>query len=306
MSAWTVSAIFANVSSVWGGDSHSYEALKSADVSVLLKEVDDILRHTSKLLKSHKNILPEDEYEGFKAQHRTYRWMFTDQYRSFDEVSTATDKAASQDHANKLLETVKNYRSTLLEASRQATFGSTPAFPDEEPSTDSQSLSNSQETRAEPPIIAPVPVVPTPPRISTPSQIPSRSPFRPPSPPRISKISILPTNAGLLGKLRTANAFLAQTTAPAPEPEFIEGQGFAIAVVHIPQDLAQNLYERMVYVKIGDRQLHIPDPNLHVLEPHEVAVDDKALAAAFILVGEFMLNPEKFQKTIDELRMEID
>ncbi|KAG9123587.1 hypothetical protein FRC07_014638 [Ceratobasidium sp. 392] len=182
----------------------------------------------------------------------------------------------------------------------------TPAFPDEEPETDFQSHSDCKdipqiEQTTTPAALA----VPTPPRVPTPSQLPSRSsPFRPPSPPRISKISALPIR--LLGKLRTANAFLSHTSVLVLEPDYIEGQGFAIAVVHIPRDPARNLYERLVYVKLGDRQLQIPDPDFHALEPHEVTVDDKTLAAAFILVGEFMLNPEKFQKTIGELQMEID
>ncbi|KAG8724771.1 hypothetical protein FRC09_014407 [Ceratobasidium sp. 395] len=222
------------------------------------------------------------------------------QQQNLENISDAADRAAAQDHAVKLLDTVKNYRSTVLEASRQATIASAPAFPDEEPElAASQVLSDTND------IPAPKPIPPRAPDLPTPLRTSARaSPFRPPSPPRISKISVLPTR--LLGKLRTANAFLSQSSAPAPEPDFIEGQNFAIAVVHIPRDLSRNLYERLIYVKMGDQQLQIPDLELHVLEPHEVVVNDATLADAFILVGEFMRNPEKFQKTIADLEMEID
>ncbi|KAG9104230.1 hypothetical protein FRC07_009833, partial [Ceratobasidium sp. 392] len=145
MSPWTVSAIFANVSSIWGRSSDSCDNLESGDVSVLLKEIDDILRHTSKLLKSHKALLPEEEYSEFLAQHRTYRWKFNDEQRNIEESSTPTESAESQDRTARLLNTLKIYRSTLLEASRQATVGSAPTFPDEEPETDFQSHSDCKD-----------------------------------------------------------------------------------------------------------------------------------------------------------------
>ncbi|KAG8791259.1 hypothetical protein FRC12_009740 [Ceratobasidium sp. 428] len=255
MSPWTVSAIFANVSFIWGHNPRPSDDLKGVDVNGLLKEIDDILRHTNKLLKSHKYLLPDDQYADFIAQHRTFRWEFTDQQRRLDDSSDPAAREESQDHATRLLDTLKIYRTSLLEASRQATFGSAPAFPDEEPEpADCQTFAGEQATPAPGQPIA-SPALDTPVRPRTPARLPS---FRPPSPPRISKISIQPTNVGLLGKLRTANAFLAPTSAPAPEPDFIEGQGFAIAVVHVPRDSAENLYQRLVYVKMGDRQLQIP------------------------------------------------
>ncbi|KAG8721095.1 hypothetical protein FRC09_008497 [Ceratobasidium sp. 395] len=302
MAPWIVSAIFTNVSSIWERNSRSYEDIKAADAGVLLKEIDNVLGHTSKLLQAHRDLLSDREFAGFKAQHRTYLLVFTDEQQKLDKASNATEKAESQDRAARLLNTVKAYRGTVFEASQKATQTPAPAFPDEERiPTDLTAPLDTQVTTSADQAAPPALDIPT--HLQIPTHV---SPFRPSSPPRIPRISILPTNLGLMGKLGTAHTSLAQTNTSTPEPDFVEGQGFAIAVVHIPRDATRKLYERLVYVKMGERQFQIPDPTLHVLEPDQVTVDDKTLAAAFMLVGEFLLDPEKFQKSIEELEMEID
>ncbi|KAG9096219.1 hypothetical protein FS749_008884 [Ceratobasidium sp. UAMH 11750] len=301
MFPWVVTALFSNVSTALKRSVDSHQDLESLDVSLLLKEIDKLLGSTSKLLKTHQTVLPDEEYESFQAQHRTYRWMFSDEERNLEKINNATDRDAFQDRATQLLDDIKTYRDSLLEASRHAAVITAPAFPDEAPApADTRPTLDAQPT---PPIERTTPTVNIPTRPEV--QVLRASPFRPPSPPRTSRIAILPSSVGLMGKLRTANTFLSPRVQ-APEPGFIERQGFAIAVAHILRDPTQNLYERLVSVKMGDQQLEIPDPKLHVLEPHQVTVDDKALAAAFILVGEFMLSPEKFQKTVEQLQREID
>ncbi|KAG9123585.1 hypothetical protein FRC07_014636 [Ceratobasidium sp. 392] len=305
MAPWIVSAIFGTLPSVWESNPRSYEDLKTVDTSILLKQIDDVLSQATKVLKPHKYVLPDVEYGVLQAQNRTYRLVLTDDIGKFEQASTEAEKAECHARATRLLNTVKDYRSAVVEASRRATASDVPNFPDEEPETvDPPNLSDTPERSA---VSTPTP---TPPQVSIPPSIPAcASPFRPPSPSKISRITILPNNVGLMGRLRTANSVLSQVSqnsAPAVEPEFIEGNGLGFGVVHIPRDLSRKLYERVVFIKVNDIQLRIPHLKLLVLEPDEVVVNDKTLAEAALLVQDFLLHPEKYQKPIDELEMEID
>ncbi|KAG9123483.1 hypothetical protein FRC07_014880 [Ceratobasidium sp. 392] len=233
MPLWTVSAITANVSTAWERGFSSYWAGRGKDASTLLKEIDDILRNTDTLLEHHKALLDPGEYADFRAQHRTYYLKWSDEQQRHENTSDETlqrsrtpseimvAKENSQARANDLLRVVKTYRSTLIEASHNATLGSSPAFPDEEPTSVDP-----------PPAQSPMPIPP---------QAAVVPPSRSSSPPRVPKISILPTN---------------------PEP--------------------------------------------YVLEAGKVDIDEPTLTAVCILVAKRMFDPDMFQKTIEELKGEID
>ncbi|KAG9096215.1 hypothetical protein FS749_008880 [Ceratobasidium sp. UAMH 11750] len=314
MSAWNVSAIFTNVSVAWEQTFNAFRTIQSIDTVVLLQEVDEILRSTSDLLENHRTLLPPGEYESFKAQHRTYQWMWNDEKREYGNVKKqalqqhrvskelATEQEACQNRANNLLESLRTYRSKLLDASKNAAVGPIPAFPDEEPAPATSQPAEHVQTP------------PSPPNMPTPSQlnIPISSertviPFPgTSSPPKLPRISALPTNVGLMGQLRLRSATDSQTGARTTGQTLFEDQGFAIAVAHIAVDPENHTYERIISVKVGDRQVMIPDPELHVLEDSQVDVDDKTLAAVCVLVAKRMLDPEMFQKTVEELHGEID
>ncbi|KAG8716782.1 hypothetical protein FRC08_008807 [Ceratobasidium sp. 394] len=286
MSTWNISAVFTNVTTAWERGFSSSRAIRHKDTSVLLKEIDELLRDSRDVLENHKRLFPSGEYESFKAQHRTYHWKLFDE-KKLNEGSVETlndgsklqtDKEANRIRAAKLLETVRTYRTTLLEASRNVALGPPVAFPDEEP------IPTDQPPTAHPRVLLPTPTERPPSRsivITTP---------RPSSPLRVSKITVLPTNAGLMGMLRTRSPTKSQTTTPETTGQtLVEGQGFAIAIAHIAADPEKNLYERLISVKIGDRQIQIPDTELYVLQPNELDVDEKKLADVFMLIGKSLL-----------------
>ncbi|KAG9123215.1 hypothetical protein FRC07_000088 [Ceratobasidium sp. 392] len=299
MSPWTISTVTANVSAAWERG-FSWTG-RGKDAGTLLKEIDGILRNTDTLLEHHKPLFALDEYSSFKARHRTYYLKWSDELQQHDNINEeavqrtrtpseiSADRETSQARANDLLKVVKIYRSTLIEASHKAIAGPAPAFPDEEP------------TSEDPPVVADSP---TP--VPTQSQPAVAPPSRSSSPPRVPKVSVLPTNVGLMGMLRTRIISSSQPAAQLTRQAMIEGQGFAIAIAHILVDPERNLYRRMVSVKAGDRQVEIPDPDLHVLEADKVDIDEPTLTAICILVAKRMLDPDMFQKTIEELQGEID
>ncbi|KAG8733112.1 hypothetical protein FRC10_000417, partial [Ceratobasidium sp. 414] len=126
MSSWTISAIFTNVSSAWERSFSSYRNVQTIEASVLLREIDEILRSTNTLLENHKNVLSPTQYENFKAQHTAFQWVLTDEERQDGDAKDPklqqrrtpaqhlAEKEASENRATDLLENVKTYRSTLL------------------------------------------------------------------------------------------------------------------------------------------------------------------------------------------------
>ncbi|KAG9098986.1 hypothetical protein FRC06_005776 [Ceratobasidium sp. 370] len=201
MPSWTISAIFTNVSSAWERSFSSYRNVQTIEASVLLNEIDQILRKTDTLLENHKTFFSPTEYENFKAQHTAFQWVLTDQERQYGDVKdpklqhhrTPTqqlaEKEACESRAIDLLENVKTYRSTLLEASRHARLETSPAFPDLEPiQTEPQTVAQAEQEALSAPQI-------TPPVVNLPVLPPAVSNFtsRPPS-PRGPRISVLPTS----------------------------------------------------------------------------------------------------------------
>ncbi|KAG8719278.1 hypothetical protein FRC08_003228 [Ceratobasidium sp. 394] len=313
MSSWTFSAIYANLSSAWERNFNFYQNVETVEASDMLREIDEILRKTDTVRENHQTCLPPSQYENFKAQHSTLHWVLTDAERQYGELKDPklqrhrtpaqllAEQEACEDHIANLLENVKTYRSTLLEASRHARLETSPAFPGIEPTqTELQSVAQAQPeapsaTQAVPPALT----VPTLPQVTSFTS-------RPPSPPRAPSISILPTNVGLMGKLKTQLVSSFQNRAQPAGQTLLEASGFAVILAHIPVDPANNVYRRQISVKLDDQQVELCDPQLHVLEAGKVDVDDKTLAAVFMLVAQRMLEPETFQKTIEELRGEID
>ncbi|KAG9105414.1 hypothetical protein FRC07_009298 [Ceratobasidium sp. 392] len=280
MPPWIVSAIVSGVASTWERQFSAGRSLKHANVANLLKDIDKALRQTNKLLNTHRSILPASQYSIFKAEHRSFRLEFTDKQHS-SETTGLTDRTSSV----KLLEDVRTFRKTVIVASRQAVKASIPNFPDDEPiQEDPQTLSDAQET----PLTeetTPIANIPT-------------------SHPGPSEASIPPSEVGPTENSSPASTSPRETSNQAPGAEFVECHGIAIAVAHTLRDPARNLYERMIYVRMDSGQYEIPDPEFHVLEPDQVVVDDRTLAEAFVLVGEFMRNPERFQRSDEETEIE--
>ncbi|KAG9094029.1 hypothetical protein FRC06_011263 [Ceratobasidium sp. 370] len=308
MSVWNISAVFTNVTTAWERGFSSSRTIRRKDTVVLLKEIDELLRDSSDLLENHRRLFPPGEYESFKAQHRTYHWKLSDEKKRSEDINETplldpsklqADKEANRTRAAQLLETVKTYRTNLLGASRNVAAGPRIAFPDEEPlPTDQAPIARTQT-------IPPIPTEKAPPQ---PAMIPTP---RPSTPVRVSTITVLPTtglppDVGLMGMLRTRSPIQSQTAVGTTGQTLIEGQGFAIAIAHIAVEPDKNLYKRLISVKIGDRQMQIPDTELHVLESHELDVDEKKLAGVFMLVGRSLLELDDFQKTVEELQREID
>ncbi|KAG8716785.1 hypothetical protein FRC08_008810 [Ceratobasidium sp. 394] len=314
MSSWTISAIFANVSSAWDRNFSSNKKIQNIEPSVLLREIDEILRKATTLLENHKNIFSRSQYEIFKAQNSAFQWGLTDEERQYGEVmdpklqqhrtpaQVLAEKEACGGRVADLLENVKTYRSTLLEASRHARLETTAAFPDLEPTrTEPQPVAQAQLEAPEATQVAPPALNPP-----IPLQATTSLTSRPPSPSRPPSISISPTNVGLIGRLKMQLASSFQNRAQSAGQTLLEGPGFAVIVAHIPVDLANNVYRRQVSIQLGDQQLELCDPQLRELQAGKVDVDDETLAAVFTLIARRVLEPEMFQKTIEELRREID
>ncbi|KAG8740317.1 hypothetical protein FRC10_004499 [Ceratobasidium sp. 414] len=315
MPPWAVSAIFTNISTAWERSFRSYETVQKADASVLLQDVNEILRGAKDVLEGHKAVLTPEEYSTLQAQHRTYQWMWFDEHRHYLNIKDDTakrrrapskleaDKEACETRATNLLETVKTYSNTILEASRKASANPRPAFPDEEHyPMDSHTLAG---TQANPPttqaIDLPAQAAPTPSGVPTlPQTAASSSISRLASPPRISGVHILPTtteilpDVGLMGRLMKHDVFGsqigAQTAERSTERVFVEGQGFGFAVAHVAQDPGSGadatqpstatsaIYQRMISVKLGDEQMEIRDK--------------KALAAALPVIQRWLRSLE--------------
>ncbi|KAG9093954.1 hypothetical protein FS749_013428 [Ceratobasidium sp. UAMH 11750] len=323
MPPWAISAIFTDISTAWERSFRSYETVQKADASVVLHDINEILRGASDLVEGHRAVFTPEEYSSFKAQHRTYQWMWFDEHRQYlkvknddanrlrDPSQLEADKEACKTRATNLLETVNTYRDNLLDASRRAAAMPPPAFPDEEPNlVDPHTLA---DTQANPPatqaIDPPAQVAPTLPDVPTlPQTTAGSSISRLASPARTSRVYVLPTNVGLMGRLMQQNAFDsrigARTAERSADRAFVEGQGFGFAVAHIAHDpgsgvgairrstSTSKIYRRMISVKLGNEQIEIPDPALYDLEPHEVVPDKKALAAALPVIQNWLKSIE--------------
>ncbi|KAG8736952.1 hypothetical protein FRC10_008689 [Ceratobasidium sp. 414] len=278
MSVWNISAVFTNVTTAWERGFSSPGTVRRKDTSVLLHEINELLQDTSKLLEHHGRLFPPGEYETFKAQHRSYHWRLSDEKKRSEDSDETLHQSTSQFQAEKetnrvraakLLETVKTYRTTLLVSN--LALGSS--------SSRGALISIVQEASRN---VADGPHVAFPDEDPVPTdQPPAHTQMTPPGPTERTspRPTVIPTrHPSSLGVSKI-------TVLPT-------SQGFAIAIAHIPVDPEKDLYERLISVKIGDHQIQIPD--------------EKKLAGVFMLVGKSLLESDDLQKTVEELRREID
>ncbi|KAG9093951.1 hypothetical protein FS749_013425 [Ceratobasidium sp. UAMH 11750] len=266
MSSWTISGFVTNVSNAWERTFSSYKTVPARDASALLQEVDYLLHLSDKTLEKYRHALSTNAYEGFLSQSATYYLKLNKEIERHEKVvdakylpnhsasQLAADEAVSRTRAMNLLEVVRIYRSTLVEASHNAAYGSRPAFPDEESTpTDSRSFAEAQANAD----------------LSFPDAS-SREGY-----PAASE------------KQATSSTPGSRTVADYAPSDHTDDESAMLAVVHVLQTSVEaskpnrKVYKRIIFLRVGDRRLKFVDPKLHELEDDQVTVDNRKLAALY-------------------------
>ncbi|KAF8602472.1 hypothetical protein BDV93DRAFT_557469 [Ceratobasidium sp. AG-I] len=288
----TVSGVITNVATAFDL-SYRYaphEMIVGKDAGTLLKEAKQILRDAVVVLEDHKDVLSPDEYERFKLQYRSYNWQITDEsqeHRAVKDALVKQSRILSQLYANKdshqkrahvLLRNVENYQTNVLAASRSAT-STEPQFPDDDvqsPWSSSEKASNQSQG--------------SPASFTSWFSVFGKTSSAPP-PDLESGVSPSPSS-----------------TPPPDAPRIItEGQGFIVAITHIPETESSSvdigsgelsatkgneiMYRQMISFESAGRRVDIIDPKLHSADPRNTVISEKSIHAMKKL-GERLLSEQ--------------
>ncbi|KAG8785309.1 hypothetical protein FRC12_017747 [Ceratobasidium sp. 428] len=283
MSSWGFSSIWTKASAAWERSFTSYQPVQTKSAAAFLREIDEILKDAKSLVKNHRDFLSPVEYAVFTSEHRTYHWSCSNEKRlrggADDDGTTKQDKTTEQDETTEqddtlpkqafnelasqariadLLKRVKTFHTKVVRASHKATIGKRPDFPDDEPARkEAQNTMDSATHNSRTP------------RSCSPSQ-------RPPSSSASAGFPI----PGPSGSSSSSNPTQGTPTL---------GEDSMVTVCHIPlgdigrepSKPGRKFYMRIVYVKTGDDLFEFADEKPHELEPDQVDVDDRSLAALY-------------------------
>ncbi|QRV87118.1 hypothetical protein RhiJN_15136 [Ceratobasidium sp. AG-Ba] len=286
MPGWiTVSALVKNVTNIFSPEERTEppKLTVEKDPGVLLAEVNRILSHTDDTLKDFHALLPPFEYERFLAEHRVLRLNLRTEeinLREFNELLVQHGRISSQPRVTKeaiqvravrLLNTAEAHQSRVVSASQRVATLDLEAFPDEEPSEPE----SSRHSETDPSTPTPATAIPS----CSNAPLSGPTPTSPPSTPNWIA-SLIPDTFSV-----TSAPSLASSLSSALDSEYSSAQrttfddnDLVVAVAHIRVG-GTNAYQRIVSVNDGSGPITIVDPQLHLLSPEQLTIDDRDMRA---------------------------